>query len=129
LGEETLLAIEAAATRSVVKTHHAIAGSPLRYASTHGNDRASKLMAKDLRRLDIALKDFFDVRTANAARSDFDEDFALAYLGDRNLLNVDDPFVAVDPRAHRLRDWPQRFQSLWRCSQATHVAETSSALA
>src|SRR5580700_4913756 len=48
LGKEALLTIKASPARNMVETHDAVAGRPLVYAATNGDDRAGKLVAQNL---------------------------------------------------------------------------------
>src|SRR5690348_436161 len=105
LREEALFAIEAPAAGRMVKTHDAIARRPLRDATSHGNNRAGKFMAENLRRLDVALKDFLDVRAAYPAGGYFDEHFPRAHFGNRHFLDSDQALFAEDSRAHGPRNW------------------------
>jgi hypothetical protein len=110
LGKEALLTIEASAAWRVVKTHDAIAGNPLGYATSNGDDGASKFVAQNLRRLNVTVENFLDVGATNAASGDFDEHFTVANFRDGNFFDADDTFVPEDTGAHDLRNWPKRVQ-------------------
>jgi hypothetical protein len=95
-----------------MKTHHAIAWHPLGYSAADRDDRAGKFVAEDLRRLDVTLEDFLDVRAADAASGDLDQHFAIADFRDGDFLDADLAFVAIDTGAHGFWDRPNRVQSL-----------------
>src|SRR5580704_2040094 len=126
LGEEALLAIKASPARDMVEAHNPVAGRPLVDAPADGDDGAGKLVAQNLRRLDVTLKDFLDVRAANAAGGHFNEQFAFADFGDGDFLDADDSCFAENTCPHGFRDGPERLQRFCRCAEAAHVAETSS---
>src|SRR5580692_10679113 len=128
LGEEALLTIKAPPARNMVEAHDAVAGRPLVYATADGDDRAGKFVAQNLRRLDVTLKDFLDVRAANAAGGHFNEHFAFANFGDGDFLDADDSFFAENTGPHGFRDGPLRLPRFCRCAEAAHVRETSSIL-
>src|SRR5580704_5128751 len=128
LGEEALLAIKASPARDMVEAHNAVARRPLVYASADGDDGARKLVAQNLRRLDVTLKDFLDVRAANAAGRHFNEHFAFADFGDGDFFDADDSFFPENTGPHGSRDGPERLQLFCCCAEAAHVAETSSIL-
>src|SRR5215471_15596515 len=87
-----------------MKTHDTVAELPFSDFGTDGDDRAGKLVAQNLRRLNVAVKDFLDVGPADATSSDFDESFALADFGDGNFFDADDAFFAVNAGTHGLGD-------------------------
>src|SRR5256885_9537631 len=100
LGERAAFAVKAGATGNVMETHHAIAGLEFRHARADCYDGAGKFVAEDLRRLYVALENFLDVRAADAAGGDFNEDFAFTYFGHRDFFDTDNSFFAVNTRAH-----------------------------
>jgi hypothetical protein len=108
LGEKSAFAVEAFAARDVMKAHHAVARLPFGDAAAHGDDRAGEFVAENLWRRDIGVEDFLDVRTADAASSDFNEYFTVAHFGDRNFFNPDDSLFAVHTCAHGLGDGAER---------------------
>jgi hypothetical protein len=126
LRKKALLTIEASAAWRVVKTHDAIAGHPLGYATSNRDHGTSKLVTQNLRWLYVSLENFLDVGATNAASGDFDKHFTVADFRNGNFFDSDDTFVPEDTGAHYLRDWPMRVQGFCCCSGAAHVAETSS---
>ena len=120
LGERAAFAVKAGATGNVMETHHAIAGLEFRHTRADGDDGAGKFVAEDLRRLDISLEDFLDVRAADAAGGDFDEKFAFTYFGHRDFFDANDFLFAVDTGAHGFGNGAERLhvfaQCLWKSS-------------
>ena len=107
-----------------MKAHHAVAGLPLGDPAAGRDNGAGQLVAKDLRRLDVAMEDLLDVGAANAAGGDFDEHFAVANFRDRNLFKADDAFFAENTRAHGFGD---RTKSVRRFGNSTGRAHTAGA--
>lgn len=87
-----------------MKTHHAVAGLELCDSATCSNNSACEFMAEDLRRLNITLEDFLDVRAADAAGGYFDEDFVVADFGNGHFFDADDSLFAIDAGAHGFGD-------------------------
>ena len=108
-----------------MEAHDAIAGLPFGDAGADGDDCAGEFVTENLRRLDVALEDFFDIRAANAAGRDFDQDFVVADFGDGDFFDADDSLFAKDTGAHGFGDGAESICSLYNRSRATHVAETS----
>src|SRR5712664_2580870 len=108
-----------------METHHAIAGLPFGDAGADRNDRTCEFVTEDLRRLDITLKDFFDVGAANAAGGDFDQGFVIADFRNGDFFDAHDSFFAVDAGAHGFGDGAESICGLYNHSRANHVAETS----
>src|SRR5438445_3787015 len=99
LGERAAFAVKAGAARNVMEAHHAIARLEFRHTGADGDDGAGEFVAEDLRRLDISLENFLDVRAADAAGGDFDEKFAFTHFGDGDLFNEDNSLLAVNAGA------------------------------
>src|SRR4029077_3080163 len=125
LREEAFLTVKAFAAGRVMEAHDAIAGLPFGDAGADSYDGTGEFVTEDLRRLDVALEDFFDVGAANAAGSDFDEDFVIADLGNGDFFDAHDSLFAVDAGAHGFGDGAESGCGLYNRSRATHVAETS----
>ena len=108
-----------------METHHAIAGLEFRHTRADGDDGAGKFVAEDLRRLDISLENFLDVRAADAAGGDFDEKFAFTHFGDGDLFNEDNSLLAVNAGAHGFGDGAKRLRRSGHNRTGSHRAATS----
>jgi hypothetical protein len=84
----------------MVEADHAVARFELGDALTDFYYRSGKLVAENLRRLDKAVVNFFDVGAADAACGHSEEEFAFANFGNRHRLNGYTAFAAVDSGAH-----------------------------
>src|SRR5579859_3707733 len=104
LGKRTAFAVKTCAARNVMKAHHAIARPEFRHGRADGDDGAGQFMTKDLRRFNVTLENFLDVCAANAAGSDFDEEFAFANFRHVDFFDPNDSLFAVDTRAHGFGD-------------------------
>jgi len=78
LGKEAAFAIETRTARYMMKTHHTVAELPLRHIAADRYDRAGHFVPQNLRRWHIRVINLLDVGAANAASSNFDENFAVA---------------------------------------------------
>src|SRR5215470_11271460 len=125
LREKPAFAIKAVLAWDVMKTHHPIAGLELGDARTGGDDRAGKLMTQDLRRLDVALEDFLDVRAADPAGCDFDQHFVAGDVRNGNFFDADDTLVTIDAGAHGPGDGCQGSKGFGHRRRRAHRAATS----
>jgi hypothetical protein len=62
-------------------------------------------MTQDLRGIYVGLENFFDISAADAAGCDFDEDFAVADVGDGYFFHPHDALFAIDAGVHGFGDW------------------------
>ena len=109
-----------------MKAHDAVTGFPSGDAAADDDDGAGEFVAEDLGRGDVGVIDLFDVRSADAAGGNFDEDFAVGDFGDGNFFDADDALFAVDAGAHGFGDGTWRERGFQSCAGAAHVAVTSS---
>src|SRR5262249_53594184 len=126
LREEALVAVEAFATGDVMEAHDAIAELEFFHAPPHGNDGTGEFVTANLRRLDIALKDFLDVGAADAAGSDFDEHFTIADVRNRHFLDANDSPFAIDTGLHGAWNRAERADGFDHSASAAHREATCS---
>ena len=86
----------------MVETHDAIAQLPFSDSRSHRNNGSADLMSKNLRRNHKPVLDLLDVRAANAACGNLDQDFAGRDLRHRNVFNDNLPFAPIHCGAHRI---------------------------
>ena len=84
----------------MMKTDHTVAELEFLDAAPGLYHRARKFVAEDLRRLDEAVVNLFDVRAANAARGHAEKHFAFANLWDGHRFDHHAPLAAIHTRAH-----------------------------
>src|SRR5579859_440957 len=125
LRERAALAVKTSAAGDVMKTHHAIAGFEFLHARADGDDGTGKFVAKDLRRLNVPLENFLNVRAANAARGDFDEELAFADFRDGDLFDADDSLFAVNAGTHGFGDGAEHLKRAGHHGTRSHRAATS----
>ena len=108
-----------------METHDSVAWFPFGDAGAHSDDGACELVTQDLRGGYVGLKNFFDVGAADAARGDFDKDFALGDVGDGNFFDADDALFAVDTGVHGFGDGSQGGSGMKHGSRFAHEAAAS----
>ena len=101
LREEPPLAVRALAAGDVVIDLHPRAARVLVDARAELGDDAGHLVAEDARRRHGAVVDLLQVRPADAAARDLDEELARPALGTRDVLDADVTDPAVDGGAHQ----------------------------
>jgi hypothetical protein len=69
-------------------------------AGANLHDRPCQLVAEDLRRIDEPVLDFLDVRAADSAGGDAEEDFSLADFRNGKSLDNHAALPAIDAGAH-----------------------------
>ena len=74
------------------------------FATADFDDSAGSFVPEDARRRDEAVMDFFDVGRANAADSDFDEEFVWADCRNRDVFKAEVVCAAINNGAHGFRD-------------------------
>src|SRR5437879_7506514 len=107
-----------------MKTHHAVAKLPIRHAAASCYDCAGQFVAQNLGGRNVGVIDLLDVRAANAASGNFDEDFAVGHFGDGDFFDANDSLFAVDTGAHGLGDGTKSLQDFECCSRPTHRSAT-----
>ncbi len=85
----------------MMKTHDAIAQLPLFNARANCNHSPGNFVPEDLRGGDKSVLNFFQVRAANSARRDSNQNFSGTDLRHGNGFHNHFSFAAVYGRAHR----------------------------
>src|SRR5206468_6219964 len=88
LREKAALAIKTLFAGYVMKAHHAVAGSEFCETRPGCNDGASQFVTEDLRRVHVTSEDFLNIGAADAAGSDFDQDFVGTDFGDGDFFDA-----------------------------------------
>ena len=109
-----------------METDDAVTFLPLAHSGTDGGDGAGNLMPEYLRRLDEAMLNFFEVRTANAASCHPDQNFAFGYFRDRDKLRAYAAWAAIHPGAHLPGERSAALRTGHQIGRHTHVAATIS---
>src|SRR5258708_38257216 len=86
---------------NVTETHDPVAELPVRASRAHGDDVAGNFVPKNLRSRDKPVLDLLDVRAANPACGNTDQDFARSDPRHRNVFHNHAPLAPVHSRSHR----------------------------
>lgn len=104
LGEGLVKAVVTSAARNVVENDHAISRSELADSGADGRDYAGSFVTEDAGRGVRSGGDLLEIRAANSAGMDPEQEFTSADLRDRNSLQSDVVYPAVDGCQHGCGD-------------------------
>src|SRR5581483_6266710 len=103
LSIQLALTVETIPARNVMERYHAVARAKSGNAAAHRRDHPCCLMSIDARRLEEVVLDLFEVRMANAARFDTNQEFARTDRWSWDFLNVDNAASTVNRGVHSRR--------------------------
>ncbi len=104
-----------------MKAHHAVARPELCDVAAGRNYRAGEFVAENLRRFNVALENFLDVRAADSTSGNFDEDFVVADFRDGDFFDADNSLFTVDTRAHSFGNGAESLSPLLQYFWRRHV--------